>query len=428
MKKQRLKVLALSSVLTAGAVVAGSAYADPKLDAIVAVGQSKIDQAKKSQSRINKLQDETTDIVNKFKQVNKTIEGLRIYNAQLEQQLESQREIMGKLEESISQITVIQRQVQPLVLEMLDGIEQFVELDAPYRKEQRLERIEKLREIMTDADITIAEKFRQVLEIYSIESEYARKIDTYETTLSVNGQDLNVNVLAIGRVALIYQTVDGSQTGAWDRQSGEWVELDAGEYKTPVHNAIRIAQKKSSKRHNGSACCCSGGFQMRFSVKKHLLSLAAVGVMAVSSSALAQQEKATSLDQLLQMMRNSKVVESKEHKQREAEFMREKSKRASLLSKAEATKAAEEARSAKLEEQYEEQDLQIKALREQREEKMGSLNELFGHLKTASGDLQASLKNSLISLQYPGRADFAADYPRRWIMKPVCLRLKRSSV
>ncbi len=152
---------------------------------------------------------------------------------------------------------------------------------------------------------------------------------------------------------------------------------------------------------------------MRFLVKNTLLSLAAAGAIAAASPVFAQSEKATSLEDLLQKMKNSQVIESKEHKAREAEFMREKSKRASILAQAEKTKAAEEARSVKLEADYEKQDLQIKALREQRDERMGSLKELFGHLKTASGDLQASLKNSLISLEYPGRADFAANLSKK---------------
>jgi len=84
-----------------------------------------------------------------------------------------------------------------------------------------------------------------VLEIYSIESEYARKVDTYETTLPVGGQELNVDVLAVGRIALLYQTKDGSITGAWDRGANQWVELDAGQYKIPIRNAVRIAQKKA---------------------------------------------------------------------------------------------------------------------------------------------------------------------------------------
>ena len=245
MKKQRIKAVALSTVLTAGAAFAGLSYADQSLDAVLAVGQSKVADAQKSQVRINKLQDETSDLIAKFKQVSKTIEGLRVYNAQLDKQLASQREIMAKLEESTGQVTVIQRQIQPLVLEMLDAIEQFVELDAPYRKEIRLGRIAEVRNLMEDASVTIAEKFRQILEIYSIESEYARKVDTYDTTLNLGGQELNVDILAVGRVALMYQTKDGSLTGVWDRNAKQWVELDSGQYRTPIRNAIRIAQKKA---------------------------------------------------------------------------------------------------------------------------------------------------------------------------------------
>lgn len=152
---------------------------------------------------------------------------------------------------------------------------------------------------------------------------------------------------------------------------------------------------------------------MIFNTKKQLVAVAAAAVLMFSGATYAQADKAKSLDELLQMMKQSKVVESSEHKKREATFKREKSKRQSLLNTALKTKASEEARSAKLEADYEKQDLQIKALREQRDERMGSLKELFGHLKTASGDLQGSLKNSLVSLQYPGRDKFAADLTQK---------------
>ncbi len=245
MKKQRIKAIALSTVLTAGAVFTSASYADQALDSVMAVGQSKVVQAKKSQARINKLQDDTSSLMDKHTQVSKTIEGLRVYNSQMEKQLASQRDIMGKLEGSIGQITVIQRQVQPLVLEMLETITQFIELDAPYNKDVRLGRAEKLSGMMSDADVTIAEKFRQVLEIYSIESEYARKVDTYKDELSIGGESLNVDVLAIGRVALMFQTSDGSRTGVWDRTSKSWQDLDAGSYGSEIRNAIRMAQKKA---------------------------------------------------------------------------------------------------------------------------------------------------------------------------------------
>lgn len=147
---------------------------------------------------------------------------------------------------------------------------------------------------------------------------------------------------------------------------------------------------------------------MRFLNKTKFLGLTLAAALLASGPLQAQDKnQATNLEQLLQMMRNSQVVESKEHQQREAEFMRERANRASLLQQAERTRQAEEQRSAELEAKYEEQDKLIKASRAQRDERMGSLKELLGHLKTAAGDLQANLKNSLVSVQIPDREKFA---------------------
>jgi hypothetical protein len=245
MNKQRIKAVALSTVLTAGAVFASSSFASQSLDAILAVGESKVGDAQKSQVRINKLQDETNDLVAKYRQVSKTIEGLKVYNTQMERQLAAQRDEVTRLEGSVGQVSVIQRQVQPLIEEMLSGVEQFIQLDAPYRTKERLARVASVRSLMDSAQVTAAEKFRQVLEIYSIESEYARKVDTYADELDVNGEKLAVDVISVGRIVLAYQTADGSKTGAWDKTAKQWVELDAGQYKVAIRNAIRMAQKKA---------------------------------------------------------------------------------------------------------------------------------------------------------------------------------------
>lgn len=246
MKKQRMKAVALSTVISAGALLAGAAQADQTLNSILSVGQQKVDAARASQVRINKLQDETSDLITKFKQENKQIEGLRVYNKQMEKQLEAQRAALAELDDAISNVTVIQREVPPLIIRMLDAMEQFVELDAPYKKELRLERIAKQRDNLDSAKITVAEKFRQVVELYNIEAEYARKVDSYSDSITVDGQNIDVTILAVGRVALMFQTADRSITGAWDRNLGKWVVLPADQYATTVYNGIRMAQKKAS--------------------------------------------------------------------------------------------------------------------------------------------------------------------------------------
>ncbi|WP_226703861.1 MotA/TolQ/ExbB proton channel family protein [Microbulbifer elongatus] len=142
---------------------------------------------------------------------------------------------------------------------------------------------------------------------------------------------------------------------------------------------------------------------MKTSIAKRVLAVAAAGLISVSAVA---QDKASSLDQLLKMVQSSKIAESAEHKKREADFRRQKANQASLLSQAENTRTSEEARSAALEKKYEEQELLVQQKRQQLDERLGSLKELFGHLTSTAGDLRANMQTSLVSAQYPGRAEF----------------------
>ncbi len=145
---------------------------------------------------------------------------------------------------------------------------------------------------------------------------------------------------------------------------------------------------------------------MKLVLKNKILGIAAAATLVLSGSVFAQGPKAATLDQLLQMMKNSQIAESKENKKREAEFRRNKSSQHNLLKKAEATKAAEERRSDRLEQKFDQQELIVKQKRKQYEERLGSLKELFGHLTTTAGDLRANMETSIVSAQYPGRGEF----------------------
>ena len=143
---------------------------------------------------------------------------------------------------------------------------------------------------------------------------------------------------------------------------------------------------------------------MKMKFVKSCLMLAAAGVL--SSSFAVAQEKAQTLDQLLDMVKKSQISESAEHKQREAEFARDKAGQANLLAQAKATRQAEDARSVALEKKYQEQDLLVTAKKAQLNERLGSMKELFGHLTSTAGDLRATLDASLVSAQYPNRGEF----------------------
>lgn len=241
MKKQQIRAVALTTVLSVGAFI-GAAQADQTLDNILKEGHAMTAAGVQSQKRIDKLQDETDDLYQEFRSVNKEIDGLRIYNRQLERQIASQKRVIENLTRSIEQVTVRERQMQPLILRMLDSLEQFVALDIPFLPAERQERIEQLRAVQERADISVAEKFRQVLEAYKIEAEYGRNALVYEDTLNIGGSEKQVNMLMVGRIALVYQTKDRELTGVWDQKNRTWVELDRGTYANAVANAIKVAE------------------------------------------------------------------------------------------------------------------------------------------------------------------------------------------
>lgn len=149
---------------------------------------------------------------------------------------------------------------------------------------------------------------------------------------------------------------------------------------------------------------------MKMTFKNKWLAFVAAGLLSVSGSSFAQSsDKAATLEELLQMVKNSQISESNEYKKREAQFRKDKANQAALLKQAQATKKSEEDRSARLEQQYKEQEVLVKAKRQQLDERMGSLKELFGHLTSTAGDLRAALDTSIVSAQYPSRSGFVTE-------------------
>jgi hypothetical protein len=243
----RLKNVLIAALVSTGALVGTVAAVQAStLDSILNVGEAKNEAARKSQAKIDRLADETRDLLSDYKTVTKQIDGLKVYNGRLERQIQNQMKRVGSIDESISQVTVIQRQMTPLVIRMIDGLEQFVELDVPFEKEERLQRIQFLRDNLDRADVTVAEKFRGVLEAYNIELQYGRGIDTYRGTIDLGGTKRDVDFLRVGRIALVYQTTDGALAGAWDKSAGAWVELPSGEYDAAIRKGIRIAKKQAT--------------------------------------------------------------------------------------------------------------------------------------------------------------------------------------
>jgi hypothetical protein len=244
MKTLNWGALTLCTLLSTG-LWAATPEAKDQLQSLHTINEQRTKVAQRSQTKIDKVEEERRALLDEYRSVSRMIEELQVYNRQLEVQTEAQQRQITALSESITEATQMKRQVTPLMLEMLATLEQFISLDIPFHLGERQQRLVFIQDAMDNPQVNDAEKFRQLLEAYQIENEYGRKIDSYIDTIEVNGQPINVNVLRVGRIALLAQTKDQQQSWRWDNQLQQWQPLD-NDYRKPVRHAIRIARQQAA--------------------------------------------------------------------------------------------------------------------------------------------------------------------------------------
>ena len=173
------------------------------------------------------------------------IESLRTYNRQMNELVQAQLTERESLGRQLEQIELVRRGVLPLMEKMVDALENFVELDVPFKKEERMQRLGKVRDWMLNPEKSSADKYRRIVEAYQIENEYGREITSYNATLDLNGEKTNVNFLQVGRVAFVYQTPDESEAGVWNQKERRWDPLDSS-YRSAIRQGLRIARKQAA--------------------------------------------------------------------------------------------------------------------------------------------------------------------------------------
>lgn len=217
-----------------------TSFAEAPLSTVID-NQLKIEQAaQKSQQKIDQLDEQTAQLLAEYRSVTSQTESLKAYNDQLDKLIASQQNELVLISEQLDNIVTTQRDIVPLMLNMLKVLEQFVALDIPFLLDERQQRIAELKQLMERADVTLAEKYRRLIEAYQVEAEYGRTIEAYQGQLEVNGEMRTVNFLRLGRVALYYQTLDEQQAGYW--QQG-WREVDSS-YFNDINTALKTAKKQ----------------------------------------------------------------------------------------------------------------------------------------------------------------------------------------
>jgi biopolymer transport protein ExbB len=137
--------------------------------------------------------------------------------------------------------------------------------------------------------------------------------------------------------------------------------------------------------------------------------IAGVAALSIDLSASAQDAapaaRQLTLDQVLSAVRKERSESSAENRQREQRFVSERNNQQAELNRVRGQVGAAEAESTRLEGVMATNQDAIEKLDQELADKQGEFQELFGAARSAAADLTGQLEGSLISAEFPGRAD-----------------------
>ena len=210
----------------------------------VAVSTKSIEKSGLTQEQIVKLDETTRILLADYQSTTKEFESLKLYNDQVQKIINSQIEEIENIILKIDELDKTNQRIVPLMLKMIEGLENFILLDLPFLMTERTTRVFNLKETMDRGDISTSEKFRLITEAYKTELEYGRTIETYRDNILIDGVETSADFLRVGRIALTYLTVDGNKGGYWDTQASSYMKASSS-IRRATGDALKIASKQA---------------------------------------------------------------------------------------------------------------------------------------------------------------------------------------
>ncbi|MGB0664622.1 MAG: DUF3450 domain-containing protein [Pontibacterium sp.] len=195
-----------------------------------------------SQQTINVLDDTREEALQVYLRNERMADATEAYNQQLQAMVGTQTEELKSLRAQVESLEQLDLAVLPLMSQMTEVLEKFIDQDLPFLKTERVARLERLKATLTRSDVTVAEKYRQVLEAYEIEVGYGRTIEAYIGDVSIDGKD-KAQLLRLGRTALYGQSLGGDQGYLWNPKSQHWQHLSE-----PENQALTVAMRVASQQ------------------------------------------------------------------------------------------------------------------------------------------------------------------------------------
>ena len=221
-----------------------AAPAQAQLDTALSVAKSSTAAAAASQRQVEQLDDQADNAVREFRAVLQQKDNIELFVAQQDIFRASQESEIKSLRRQLGTVEQIKQGMSPMMLKMAAALEDSVKTDLPFNINERLARIDNVKAVLGDPNVSPAEQYRRVLNAYKIEVTYGMGIDSYEGAHPTRAGNV-VNFIRFGRTSLVYVTKDESEIAIYNLGSKSWDVL-SGADAIQLRQAIRIAKGEAA--------------------------------------------------------------------------------------------------------------------------------------------------------------------------------------
>jgi hypothetical protein len=177
----------------------------------------------------------------KYYQLKESLEVTSVEIAHMKEIVAKQEAYMARTNNKIIEMEKMRQKLVPYLTETVARMEESINNDLPFLRQERTERVTNLKAILADPEVTLAEKLRRVFEGLRVEMDFGKSVETTKEAINYQGQKLSVHVLRLGRTALLMQTLDEQEVGIYNGK--EWEKLP-GRYNAEIKKAMDITQRR----------------------------------------------------------------------------------------------------------------------------------------------------------------------------------------
>jgi hypothetical protein len=235
---RRLVFAALSLTLLAGTPLVAQTGSD-RLKKTV---EETVEIQKETQQHQDQWEKDKAALVARYRAARSNVDFLLERKAVEQKRLTAMEQSIAEMNRRLEESDRLSDSIQDTLNAIYGRLEDWVRRDLPFAKIERETRLEYLKKDLVRPDKTDADKLRRLLEVMQIEMNYGATVEVTQQQIELEGEDLFVDLLRIGRVSVFWRTSDGKRCGEYDRGVGGWVEFP-GKRSHAIGEAMEMASR-----------------------------------------------------------------------------------------------------------------------------------------------------------------------------------------